>query len=34
MAEPGAALAEPSALEYEGDRNALIEERRARAALR
>jgi HD-GYP domain-containing protein (c-di-GMP phosphodiesterase class II) len=32
MAEPGAALAEPSALEYEGDRNALIEERRARAA--
>ena len=32
MAEPGVALAEPSALEYEGDRNALIEERRARAA--
>src|SRR5688500_6778164 len=32
MGEPGAALAEPSALEYEGDRNALIEERRARAA--
>ncbi|MGH3059592.1 MAG: hypothetical protein ACRDPP_15320, partial [Gaiellaceae bacterium] len=26
------ALAEPSALEYEGDRNTLIEERRARAA--
>jgi HD-GYP domain-containing protein (c-di-GMP phosphodiesterase class II) len=32
MAETGVALAEPSALEYEGDRNALIEERRARAA--
>ena len=32
MAEPGAAVAEPSALDYEGDRNALIEERRARAA--
>jgi HD-GYP domain-containing protein (c-di-GMP phosphodiesterase class II) len=32
MAEPGAALAEPSALDLEGDRNALIEERRARAA--
>src|ERR671919_1082773 len=32
MAESGAALAEPSALEYEGDRNALIEERRARAS--
>jgi HD-GYP domain-containing protein (c-di-GMP phosphodiesterase class II) len=32
MAEPAAALAEPSALEYEGDRNALIEQRRARAA--
>src|ERR671919_1407037 len=32
MAEPGVALAEPSALEYEGDRNALIEERRARAS--
>ena len=32
MADTGVVLAEPSALEYEGDRNALIEERRARAA--
>src|SRR5919106_6865309 len=32
MAESGAALAEPSALEVEGERNALIEERRARAS--
>jgi HD-GYP domain-containing protein (c-di-GMP phosphodiesterase class II) len=32
MAEPGAAVAEPSAVDLEGDRNALIEERRARAA--
>jgi HD-GYP domain-containing protein (c-di-GMP phosphodiesterase class II) len=31
MAEPGAVVAEPSALEVEGDRNTLIEERRARA---
>jgi HD-GYP domain-containing protein (c-di-GMP phosphodiesterase class II) len=31
MAETGVVLAEPSALEYEGDRNTLIEERRARA---
>ena len=32
MADTGVVLAEPSALEYEGDRNALIEERRARAS--